>query len=138
MYIRYTKFKSIQHCNQLSGEDKYISRSDLMSTIFFAQSRGELLCYSRSLKPWKGKYFCIWSPLPGPCCPDSISAIQAIVSQDDLGWVEAVCPPLSREEDEVCGDNPDPPEVLSGMVVVVVVVMMNVMVMLVVTKVRRR
>lgn len=36
---------------------------------------------------------------------------KATVSKDDLGWVEAACPPLSLEEDDVCGDNPDPPEV---------------------------
>ena len=62
---------------------------------------------------------------------DDTFAIQAIFSKDDLGWLEADCPTLPPEEDEVCADNPDPPEVPARMVVVVVVmVVKNVMVML--------
>ena len=40
-------------------------------------------------------------------------AIQAKVSKDDLGWLEAACPALPLEDDDVCADNPDPPEVLT-------------------------
>jgi len=36
---------------------------------------------------------------------------QAKVSKDDLGWLEAACPALPLEDDDVCADNPDPPEV---------------------------
>ena len=59
-----------------------------------------------------------------------IIAIQAKVSKDDLGWLEAACPTLPLEDDDVCADNPDPPEVLTEMVVVltrmVVVVVLGV------------
>ena len=48
-----------------------------------------------------------------------IIAIQASVSKYDLGWLEAACPSLPLEDDDVCADNPDPPEVLTRMVVVV-------------------
>ena len=59
-----------------------------------------------------------------------MTAIQAKVSKDDLGWLEAACPALPLEDDDVCADNPDPPEVLTEMVVVltrmVVVVVLGV------------
>ena len=40
------------------------------------------------------------------------------------------CPPLSLDEDEVCGDNPDPPEVLNGMMAMVVVMIAMMMMMI--------
>ena len=54
--------------------------------------------------------------------------VKAIVSKVDLGGLEAECPLIPPEDDEVCGDNPDPPEVTSLLTVVMLVVMKLVMV----------
>ena len=53
--------------------------------------------------------------------------VKAIVSKVDLGGLEAACPLIPPEDDEVCGDNPDPPEVTSLLTVVMLVVMKLVM-----------
>ena len=45
-------------------------------------------------------------------------AVKAIVSKVDLGDLEAACPLIPPEDDKVCGDNPDPPEVTSLLTVV--------------------
>ena len=56
-------------------------------------------------------------------------AVKAIVSKVDLGGLEAECPLIPPEDDKVCGDNPDPPEVTSLLIVVMLVVMKLEMVM---------
>ena len=55
--------------------------------------------------------------------------VKAIVSKVDLGSLEAECPLIPPEDDKVCGDNPDPPEVTSLLTVVMLVVMKLEMVM---------
>ena len=55
--------------------------------------------------------------------------MKAIVSKVDLGGLEAACPLIPPEDDKVCGDNPDPPEVTSLLIVVMLVVMQLEMVM---------
>ena len=55
--------------------------------------------------------------------------MKAIVSKVDLGDLEAACPLIPPEDDKVCGDNPDPPEVTSLLTVVMLVVMQLEMVM---------
>ena len=55
--------------------------------------------------------------------------VKAIVSKVDLGGLEAACPLIPPEDDKVCGDNPDPPEVTSLLTVVMLVVMKLEMVM---------
>ena len=100
--------KVIWFFNQLSSWFRFIhlfkNSTEKLKEIF--QTRRELLFHSGPVKPWKGDFFKF-------CQLDIIYfATQATVSKDDLGWIEAACPALPLEEDEVCAGNPDPPEVL--------------------------
>ena len=54
-----------------------------------------------------------WSAPRGDSRPSpSHRLLQAPVTRVDLGHLNPDCPLIPLDEDEVCGDNPDPPEVI--------------------------